>query len=104
MYTRPLEITSLTKIFDTPDGPVTVVKDFSLKIAPGEFVALLGHSGCGKSTVLSILAGLQEASFGGVIVDGKEVVEPGLERAFVFQSPALLPWLSARENVELAAR
>ncbi len=104
MYARPLEISSLTKIFDTPDGPVTVVKDFTLRVAPGEFVALLGHSGCGKSTVLSILAGLQEASFGGVIVDGKEVVEPGLERAFVFQSPSLLPWLTASANVELAAR
>ena len=103
MYPRPLEITSLTKSFQTPTGPVTVVKDFNARILPGEFVTLLGHSGCGKSTVLSIVAGLQESTFGGVIVDGTEVREPGLERAFVFQSPCLLPWLSAFENVLLAA-
>jgi len=100
---RPLEFTSLSKVFDTPSGPVTVVKDFNVRIQPGEFVALLGHSGCGKSTVLSIVAGLQKASFGGVVVDGAEISEPGLERAFVFQSPSLLPWLSAFENVLLAA-
>jgi nitrate ABC transporter ATP-binding subunit len=98
-----LEISSLTKIFDTPGGPATVVKDFRAKIDPGQFVCLLGHSGCGKSTVLSIIAGLQRATFGGVIVDGTEVDEPGLERAFVFQSPCLLPGLTAFENVMLAA-
>ncbi|MDX1981544.1 MAG: ABC transporter ATP-binding protein [Bryobacteraceae bacterium] len=101
---RPLEITSLTKVFETPSGAHTVVKDFTARIAPGEFVSLLGHSGCGKSTVLSIIAGLQRATFGGVVVDGREVTEPGLERAFVFQSPCLLPWLTAGENVMLAAR
>jgi nitrate/nitrite transport system ATP-binding protein len=100
---RPLEITSLTKVFDTPTGPLAVVKDFDVRIAPGEFVALLGHSGCGKSTVLSIIAGLQQSTFGGVVVDGREVNEPGLERAFVFQSPSLLPWMSALDNVTLAA-
>jgi nitrate/nitrite transport system ATP-binding protein len=100
---HPLEITSLTKVFDTPSGPATVVKDFQAKIQPGEFVALLGHSGCGKSTVLSIIAGLQRATFGGVVVDGTEVDEPGLERAFVFQSPCLLPGLTAGQNVALAA-
>ena len=101
---RPLEITSLTKVFDTPTGPLAVVKDFDVRIQPGEFVALLGHSGCGKSTVLSIIAGLQQSTFGGIVVDGTEVTEPGLERAFVFQSPSLLPWMTALENVTLAAR
>ncbi|MBL8233287.1 MAG: ABC transporter ATP-binding protein [Bryobacterales bacterium] len=104
MIQRPLEITSLTKIFETPTGPHTVVKDFSLKIQPGEFVSLLGHSGCGKSTVLSIVAGLQQASFGGVVIDGTEVTTPGLERGVVFQSPSLLPWMSALDNVLLAVR
>ncbi len=104
MDPRPLEITSLTKVFDTPSGPMTVVKNFDTRIQAGEFVALLGHSGCGKSTVLSILAGLQQATFGGVVLDGREVTEPGLERAFVFQSPSLLPWMSAHDNVLLAIR
>lgn len=97
---RPLEISSLSKAF----GPQVVVKNFTARIAPGEFVALLGHSGCGKSTVLSIVAGLQTATEGGVIVDGSEIDGPGLERALVFQSPSLLPWMTALDNVLLAAR
>src|SRR6266478_5779889 len=92
---RPLEITSLTKAFVTPAGPYVAVKDFRALIQPGEFVSLLGHSGCGKSTVLSIVAGLEEATEGGVVVDGKEIDGPGLDRALVFQSPSLLPWMSA---------
>ncbi len=101
--TRPLEITSLSKIFPTPAGPYVAIKDFSVKIEPGEFVCILGHSGCGKSTLLAILAGLQRASLGGVCIDGKEVDSPGTDRGVVFQTPSLLPWLSAGENVELAA-
>src|SRR5712692_1625372 len=101
---RPLEITSLTKVFATPAGPHVAVKDFRAVIQPGEFVALLGHSGCGKSTVLSIVAGLEQATEGGVVIDGTEIDGPGLERALVFQSPSLLPWLPALDNVFLAAR
>jgi ABC-type nitrate/sulfonate/bicarbonate transport system ATPase subunit len=67
----------------------------------GEFVCLIGHSGCGKSTILSIIAGLAEASLGGAILDGREVREPGPDRGVVFQSPSLLPWLTAFENVML---
>ena len=100
---RPLEITSLTKTFVTPAGTYVAVKDFCALIQPGEFVSLLGHSGCGKSTVLSIVAGLETATEGGVVVDGKELDGPGLDRALVFQSPSLLPWMSALENVLLAA-
>jgi nitrate ABC transporter ATP-binding subunit len=99
-----MEISSLTKVFDTPTGPYVAVKDFNASFQPGEFVALLGHSGCGKSTVLSIVAGLQERTEGGVIVDGKEIDGPGLDRAFVFQSPCLLPWMTALDNVALACR
>jgi len=99
----PLEISALTKVFDTPAGPFVAVKDVNATIDQGEFVCILGHSGCGKSTVLSILAGLELATFGGVVIDGTQVVGPGPERALVFQSPCLLPWLSARENVQLAA-
>ncbi len=99
----PLELTGLSKVFPTPTGPFVAVKDVNAIIETGEFVAILGHSGCGKSTVLSILAGLAEATLGGIIIDGKQVTEPGPERAIVFQSPCLLPWLTARQNVEVAA-
>jgi nitrate ABC transporter ATP-binding subunit len=99
----PLELTGLSKVFPTPAGPFIAVKDVNATIKAGEFVAILGHSGCGKSTVLSILAGLDQATFGGVVIDGKEVTGPGPERAIVFQAPCLLPWLTAKQNVEVAA-
>ena len=99
----PLELTGLSKVFPTPTGPFVVVKDVNATVQAGEFVAILGHSGCGKSTVLSIVAGLDRATFGGVVVDGREVTDPGPERAIVFQAPCLLPWLTARQNVEIAA-
>ncbi len=103
MLTRaPLELTALTKTFPTPDGPIVAVEDVSALVHEGEFVCILGHSGCGKSTVLSIIAGLQKASRGGVLIDGKEVNGTGADRAVVFQAPCLLPWLTARENVSLA--
>jgi nitrate ABC transporter ATP-binding subunit len=99
----PLELTGLTKVFDTSSGPFVAVKDVNAQVRAGEFVAVLGHSGCGKSTVLSMIAGLERATLGGVLIDGIQVLEPGAERAIVFQSPCLLPWLTARENVMLAA-
>lgn len=99
----PLELTGLSKTFPTPSGPFVAVKDVNAKIQAGEFVAILGHSGCGKSTVLSILAGLEHATLGGVVLDGKQVTDPGPERAIVFQAPCLLPWLTARQNVAIAA-
>jgi nitrate ABC transporter ATP-binding subunit len=99
----PLELTGLTKVFETGGAPFVAVKDVNATVAAGEFVAILGHSGCGKSTVLSMIAGLQVATFGGVIIDGTQVIGPGAERAIVFQSPCLLPWLTARQNVLLAA-
>lgn len=97
-----MEISALGKSFPTPSGPVEIVRDFNLRIAPGEFVCLLGHSGCGKSTVLSIVMGLARATDGGVIVSGREIDSPGTDRGVVFQSPALLPWLTVGENVQLA--
>jgi len=102
MRRAPLELTGLTKTFMTPDGPVVAVEDVNAMVNEGEFVCILGHSGCGKSTVLSIIAGLQRATLGGVVIDGAEVDAPGPDRAVVFQSPSLLPWLTARENVALA--
>lgn len=96
-----LELSRLTKIYETPKGPAVIVKDFDLKIAKGEFVSLIGHSGCGKSTVLSMVAGLNEITSGGVFLAGREVAGPGPDRGVVFQSPCLLPWLTAFENVML---
>ena len=99
----PLELTGLSRVFPTPTGPFIAVKDVNAIIEAGEFVAILGHSGCGKSTVLSIVAGLDRATLGGVVIDGREVTGPGPERAIVFQAPCLLPWLTARQNVQIAA-
>ncbi|GJD56965.1 ABC transporter ATP-binding protein [Methylobacterium dankookense] len=87
----------------TRGGKTTeVLRDVNLKLAKGEFVSIIGHSGCGKSTVLNIVAGLLKASTGVVLLDGKEVSSPGPERAVVFQNHSLLPWLTVRENVALA--
>ncbi|WP_158970182.1 ABC transporter ATP-binding protein [Paraglaciecola sp. L3A3] len=102
--THHLELTQVGIDFPTPKGPFTALQDVNLKIAKGEFISLIGHSGCGKSTVLNIVAGLYQATHGGVILDGKEVSEPGPERAVVFQNHSLLPWLSAYKNVELAVK
>lgn len=96
-----VELSKLTKIYPTPAGPAVIVKDFDLRIRKGEFVALIGHSGCGKSTVLSMLAGLNEISGGGIILAGKELSGAGPDRGVVFQSPSLLPWMTAMENVML---
>ena len=86
-----LILSRLTKIYPSPDGPDIIVKEFDLSIRKGEFVCLIGHSGCGKSTVLSMLAGLNEITGGGIVLAGKELVGAGPDRGVVFQSPCLLP-------------
>src|ERR1044071_5782220 len=96
-----LELFDLTKMYPTANGPAVIVKNFNLRIKKGEFVCLVGHSGCGKSTVLSMIAGLNELSGGGIILAGKELTGPGPDRGVVFQSPCLLPWMTAFENVML---
>src|SRR6266702_1665893 len=96
-----LELSNLTKVYPTPKGPAVIVRNFNLRIRKGEFVCLIGHSGCGKSTVLSMLAVLYKISGGGIILSGKELVGPGPDRGVVFQSPCLLPWMTAFENVML---
>jgi nitrate/nitrite transport system ATP-binding protein len=97
-----IDIWQLCKVYETPTGPAVIVEDFTLKVMEGEFICIIGHSGCGKSTVLSIVMGLNEATSGNVIVAGKEVTGPGRDRGVVFQSAALLPWLTVRDNVLLA--
>ncbi|MFG1292871.1 ABC transporter ATP-binding protein [Xanthobacter versatilis] len=98
---RYVEFHEVRKIYATPKGPLTVVDGFDLKMKKGEFITLIGHSGCGKSTVLSMVAGLTDVSTGGIVLDGREVAGAGPERAVVFQAPSLMPWLTARENVAL---
>src|SRR5207237_3971317 len=95
------ELFNLTKIYPTSKGRAVIVKDFNLRIKQGEFVCLIGHSGCGKSTVLSMLAGLNDITAGGIILAGRELAGAGPDRGVVFQSPSLLPWLTAFENVML---
>jgi len=97
-----LDISKVGIEFPTPKGPFRALRDVDLKIQKGEYISLIGHSGCGKSTVLNIVAGLYQATEGGVLLRGKEVNEPGPERAVVFQNHSLLPWLTAYQNVELA--
>lgn len=96
-----VELSNLSKVYPSAKGPAVIVKDFNLNIQKGEFITLIGHSGCGKSTVLSMLAGLNDISDGGIILAGKELVGAGPDRGVVFQSPSLLPWLTAFENVML---
>ncbi|HKQ83946.1 MAG TPA: nitrate ABC transporter ATP-binding protein [Steroidobacteraceae bacterium] len=98
---RYVEFYDVTKIYPTPKGPLTVVDKFALNMRKGEFISLIGHSGCGKSTVLSMVAGLNEISGGSIVLDSREVVNAGPDRGVVFQSPNLLPWLTARQNVAL---
>jgi len=98
---RYLQFSGLRKTYPTPKGPLTVVDGFDLTMRKGEFVTLIGHSGCGKSTVLTMTAGLNEISAGAITLDGRHVQGADPERAVVFQSPSLMPWLSARQNVAL---
>ncbi len=99
-----LELSDVCMDFPTPNGPFNALSHINLKVVKGKFISLIGHSGCGKSTVLNIVAGLLKASQGGVIVDGHEVSGPGPDRGMVFQNHSLLPWLTVYGNVALAVR
>ncbi|MFI3136896.1 MAG: ABC transporter ATP-binding protein [Methylococcaceae bacterium] len=100
---RYLEFSQLSKIYPTSDGnsTVKVVDGFDLKMKKGEFISIIGHSGCGKSTVLSMTAGLNSISEGVIILDNREIDSAGPDRGVVFQAPSLFPWLTAFENVTL---
>jgi len=103
-HTHYLDLVNLCKIYPTKKGPFTVLEEFNLQVTEGEFVCLIGHSGCGKSTILTMVAGLNEISGGNVSLAGHEIEGAGPERAVVFQSPSLLPWLTAYENVMLGVK
>ncbi|RZS31089.1 ABC transporter ATP-binding protein [Corticibacter populi] len=96
-----VQVEGLGKAY-TPDQPVFADVDFS--IARGEFVCVIGHSGCGKTTILNVLAGLDTASSGHVVMDGREITGPSLDRGVVFQGHALMPWLTVRSNIAFAVR
>lgn len=98
---RYLEFFKVSKVYPTPKGPLTVVEDFNLLMNKGEFISLIGHTGCGKSTALTMTAGLNDISGGGIVLDGREIDGAGLDKGVVFQSPSLMPWLTARGNVML---
>ena len=101
MASQPfLDISDVTVAFGRSRVPV--LNGIDLKIERGEYVSVIGHSGCGKSTLLNVVAGLLRASGGGVVLDGREVNEPGPDRAVVFQNHSLLPWLTCYENIRLA--
>jgi nitrate/nitrite transport system ATP-binding protein len=101
-----LEIDHVTKLFPAPEGggEVCVFRDVSFKIEQGEFVTMVGHSGCGKSTLLNIIAGLERASTGGVVLEGREIRQPGMDRMVVFQNFSLMPWMTVFDNIRLAVR
>src|SRR5882724_6468073 len=97
MSKKFLEIWKIGKSY----GDAVIVEEFSADLPPGEFVSLIGHSGCGKSTVLSMVAGLSAIDTGGVVLDGREFDGPGTDRGVVFQAPCLFPWMTAQQNVML---
>lgn len=101
-----LEIDHITKHFPTPEGrgEFCVFRDVAFSIEQGEFVTMIGHSGCGKSTLLNIIAGLEKPSAGGVVLEGREVTRPGIDRMVVFQNFSLMPWMTVFENIRLAVR
>ncbi|HMS69185.1 MAG: ABC transporter ATP-binding protein [Saprospiraceae bacterium] len=96
-----LDIVDLKKVYPTPTGSYTVLENLQLQIQKEEFVTIIGHSGCGKTTLLSMIAGLNQISGGAIVLNGKPIIGPGPDRGVIFQSPSLMPWLSALENVML---
>ncbi len=101
-----IKIEGLAKAFDAPNGApsLPVFDDFWLKIDKGEFVCLIGHSGCGKTTLLNILAGLDKATEGVILANGQPVDGPSLERAVIFQSHALMPWMTVMGNIAFGVK
>ncbi|MBI1375701.1 MAG: ATP-binding cassette domain-containing protein [Phycisphaera sp.] len=105
MDNRYVELYHLTKAYPNPYGDaITVVDDFNLMLAEGEVVSVIGHSGCGKSTVLTMLAGLNPITSGDAVVAGKAIIGPGPDRGVVFQAPCLMPWMTAFQNVMLGVK
>lgn len=99
-----VSVEGISKIFPGAEEDLVVFEDLDINIDKGEFVCIIGHSGCGKSTILNVLTGLDSPSSGAVIMDGKEISGPSLDRGVVFQNYSLLPWLSALQNVSFGVK
>lgn len=96
-----LDLQNLKKVYPTPNGDYVVLEDLNLQVKKEEFITIIGHSGCGKTTMLSMIAGLNEISDGKISVLGSSIKGPGPDRGVIFQSPSLMPWMTALENVML---
>ena len=99
-----LKIDQLTKIYPTPTGGYTVLEDLNLNVYKEEFISIIGHSGCGKTTLLTMIAGLNDITGGFIKVNDQPITGPGPDRGVIFQSPSLFPWMSVLENVMLGVR
>lgn len=99
-----LQAKDLTKIYPTPKGDYVVLKNLQLAIKKEEFVSIIGHSGCGKTTLLTMIAGLNEISGGQILLNGAPIISSGPDRGMIFQAPSLLPWMTALQNVLLGVK
>lgn len=99
-----LNIKKVTKAYPTPTGDYVVLEDLDLQVKKGEFVSIIGHSGCGKTTLLTMIAGLNDITGGQIDVNEFPVTGPGPDRGVIFQSPSLLPWMTALENVMIGVK
>ncbi|NJK29719.1 MAG: ATP-binding cassette domain-containing protein [Acaryochloris sp. RU_4_1] len=99
-----LIIEDVSKVYNTPQGPYTVLSGINLTVTEGEFICLIGHSGCGKSTLLDMVSGFRQPTFGQVRLKNERIYQPGPDRMVVFQNYSLLPWMSAFDNIYLAVK
>ena len=99
-----LRVEHLSKVYQTPNGSLLAVKDVSFTVEEGEFVVIVGNSGCGKTSLLNMIGGLESKTEGSILVSGKEVTGPGPDRGMVFQGYSLFPWLTVQKNVEFGLK
>ena len=104
MENKKLQVRDLTKIYSGSNGDVTAVSDVNLDVADSEFVMIVGPSGCGKSTLINMIGGLETPSSGRILLDGKQVSGPGVDRGMVFQGYSLFPWLTVQKNIEFGLK